>query len=221
MYQPGQGIGPGEILFSTLSQSIQKGGKGDLTIGTKGVEVKGSDEETGSGAGRMRDNDVFATRSTNYSQLAAKFLEKFPTENSTGWSLGTRGVMGMIAQEKDQAKKKTLEDYVIKLFNAVFPDSSYSADFSKAIRTADVKKAHYYYGLSNMQLYDKVKGGQQGYLFVDTSKGPPQTTYIENFTSVQKGLENGILKLKTSTPYIVAKRGQEKEIYPKVSAYPV
>ena len=45
MTQPGQGVGPGEILFSVFSQSIKKGGKGDLTLKSgKGIEVKGADE---------------------------------------------------------------------------------------------------------------------------------------------------------------------------------
>ena len=82
MTQPGQGIGPGEILFSVFSQSIKKGGKGDLTLKSgKGIEVKGADEASGSGEGRMRDSDLEAKRSPNYDKLVAKFLKKFPTEN--------------------------------------------------------------------------------------------------------------------------------------------
>ena len=69
-----------------------------------------------------------------------------------------------------------------------------------------------------------VKGGEgtgQAYLFVDTSKSPATTTYIDSFADGLTGLQKGILKMKVAgSPYIVAKAGKEEEIYPKISLYP-
>jgi hypothetical protein len=226
MTQPGQGIGPGEILFSVFSQSIKKGGKGDLTLKSgKGIEVKGADEASGSGEGRMRDSDLEAKRSPNYDKLVAKFLKKFPTDNKTGWSLGKRaGIMGLIANEPDARKKKILVDFAGQMVDAIFPQSSYVEELKQAIAAGDEQKANYFYGLSNMQMYHMVKGGGdegQAYLFVDTSNNPATTTYIENFSQTLAALEKGIVRLQIRTPYLIAKPGQTKEIYPKISLYPV
>ena len=225
-HQPGQGIGPGEILFSVLSKSLTKGGKGDLTLSTgKGIEVKGADEATGRGEGRMRDGDLEAQRSPNYDKLVAKFLKKFPTNNETGWSLGKRaGIMGLIANEQNPKNKKILIDFAGDIVDAIFPKSAYVRELKQAIAAGDEQKANYYYGLSNMQMYHMVKGGGdegQAYLFVDTSKTPATTTYIDNFSDTLAGLEKGILRLQIRTPYIIAKPGKTKEIYPKLSLYPV
>jgi len=225
MHQPGQRTGPGEILFSVLSKSITKGGKGDLTLSNgKSIEVKGADEATSAGAGRMRDSDVYKMRSPKYSALAQKFLKKFPTNNNTGWSLGTRsGVMGLIKNEQNPKNKKILIDYVGQLVDAIFPQGGYTSELKKAIADGDDQKALYYFGLSNMQQYHIAKGGEgagQSYLFIDTSKNPASTVYLDSFGDALAGLEKGVLKMKTGTPYIVAKPGQEQEIYPKISLYP-
>ena len=192
-HQPGQGIGPGEILFSVLSKSLTKGGKGDLTLSTgKGIEVKGADEATGKGEGRMRDGDLEAQRSPNYDRLVAKFLKKFPTNNDTGWSLGKRaGIMGLIANEQNPKNKKILINFAGDMVDAIFPKSSYIRELKQAIAAGDEQKANYYYGLSNMQMYHMVKGGGdegQAYLFVDTSKSPATTTYIDNFSDTLAGV---------------------------------
>ena len=226
MTQPGQGIGPGEVLFSVFSQSIKKGGKGDLTLKSgKGIEVKGADEASGSGEGRMRDSDLEARRSPNYDKLVAKFLKKFPTDNKTGWSLGKRaGIMGLIANEQNPRNKKILVDFAGQMVDAIFPESSYVEELKKAIAAGDEQKANYYYGLSNMQMYHMVKGGGdegQAYLFVDTSKSPATTTYIDNFSQTLAALKKGIVRLQIRTPYLIAKPGQTKEIYPKISLYPI
>ena len=97
MTQPGQGVGPGEVLFSVFSQSIKKGGKGDLTLKSgKGIEVKGADEASGKGAGRMRDADLEKVRNPAYAKLAADVLKKFPTDKATGIGLGNAGIMGLM-----------------------------------------------------------------------------------------------------------------------------
>ncbi len=225
MHQPGQRTGPGEILFSVFSKSITKGGKGDLTLSNgKSVEVKGADEASGKGAGRMRDSDLYRVRKPAYAKLASDFLKKFPTNNATGIGLGRAGIMGMIAKQTNEKNKKVLVDYAGKLFDAIFPQGGYSDEFKQAVASGDSEKAHYYYGLSNMQQYHIVKGGEgtgQAYLFVDTSKSPATTTYIDSFADGLTGLQKGILKMKVAgSPYIVAKAGKEEEIYPKISLYP-
>jgi hypothetical protein len=223
MTQPGQGVGPGEVLFSVFSQSIKKGGKGDLTLKSgKGIEVKGADEASGKGAGRMRDADLEKVRNPAYAKLAADVLKKFPTDKATGIGLGSAGIMGLM--KKFPKQRNYLIDRTIKLFDALFPQGGYSKEFKQALEADDVKNAHYYYGLSNMQQYHIVKasGGQdQAYLFVDTANSPATTTYIDSFADGLAGLKKGVLKMKIAgSPYIVAKVGREKEAYPKVSLYP-
>jgi len=226
MHQPGQRTGPGEILFSVFSKSITKGGKGDLTLANgKSVEVKGADEATGKGAGRMRDSDLYRVRKPVYAKLAQEFLKKFPTNNASGISLGKAGIMGMIAKETNAKNKKILVNYAGKLFDAIFPQGGYGDEFRQAVETGDIQKAHELYGLANYQQYHIVKGGEgtgQAYLFVDTAKSPATTTYVDSFADALAGLNKGILKMKVpSSPYIVAKPGKEEEIYPKISVYPV
>jgi hypothetical protein len=224
MTQPGQGIGPGEVLFSVFSQSIRKGGKGDLTLKSgKGIEVKGADEATGKGSGRMRDADLEKVRNPAYDKLAADVLKKFPTNRSTGIGLGNAGIMGLM--KKFPKQRNYLIDRTVKMFDALFPQGGYSKEFKQALSADDVKKAHYYYGLSNMQQYHIVKasgGEDQAYLFVDTSNSPATTTYVDSYADGLAGLKKGVLKMKIAgSPYIVAKPGQTKEAYPKVSLYPV
>ena len=208
MTQPGQGVGPGEVLFSVFSQSIKKGGKGDLTLKSgKGIEVKGADEASGKGAGRMRDADLEKVRNPSYAKLAADVLKKFPTDKATGIGLGSAGIMGLM--KKFPKQRNYLIDRTIKLFDALFPQGGYSKEFKQALEADDVKNAHYYYGLSNMQQYHIVKasGGQdQAYLFVDTANSPATTTYIDSFADGLAGLKKGVLKMKIAgSPYIVAK----------------
>jgi hypothetical protein len=225
MTQPGQGVGPGEILFSVFSQSIKKGGKGDLTLKSgKGIEVKGADEASGSGAGRMRDSDLEKVRKPEYDKLVANFLKKFPTKNVSGIGLGKAGIMGLMM--KFPAQRNFLIDSAVKLFDALFPEGGYANEFRQALEADDVKKAEYYYGLSNMQQYNIVKastsGQDQAYLFVDTSNSPATTTYVDSYADALAGLNKGILRMKIAgSPYIVAKPGRTKEAYPKVSLYPV
>ena len=224
MTQPGQGVGPGEILFSVFSQSIKKGGKGDLTLQSgKGIEVKGADEASGSGAGRMRDSDLEKVRSPAYDKLVADFIKKFPTKNVSGIGLGKAGIMGLMKKFPNQ--RNYLIDTAVKLFDALFPQAGYAKEFRQALEADDIKKAEYFYGLSNMQQYHIVKasgGTDQAYLFVDTSNSPATTTYVDSFADGLAGLKKGILKMKIAgSPYIVAKPGRTKEAYPKVSLYPV
>ena len=224
MTQPGQGVGPGEILFSVFSQSIKKGGKGDLTLKSgKGIEVKGADEASGSGAGRMRDSDLEKVRSPAYDKLVADFIKKFPTKNVSGIGLGKAGIMGLM--KKFPKQRNYLIDRAVKLFDALFPQGGYAKEFRQALEDDDIKKAEYFYGLSNMQQYHIVKasgGTDQAYLFVDTSNSPATTTYVDSFADGLAGLKKGILKMKIAgSPYIVAKPGRTKEAYPKVSLYPV
>ena len=224
MTQPGQGVGPGEILFSVFSQSIKKGGKGDLTLKSgKGIEVKGADEASGSGAGRMRDSDLEKVRSPAYDKLVADFIKKFPTKNVSGIGLGKAGIMGLM--KKFPKQRNYLIDRAVKLFDALFPQGGYAKEFRQALEADDIKKAEYFYGLSNMQQYHIVKasgGTDQAYLFVDTSNSPATTTYVDSFADGLAGLKKGILKMKIAgSPYIVAKPGRTKEAYPKVSLYPV
>ncbi len=224
MTQPGQGVGPGEILFSVFSQSIKKGGKGDLTLKSgKGIEVKGADEASGKGAGRMRDADLEKVRNPAYDKLVADFLKKFPTKNVSGVGLGKAGIMGLMM--KFPKHRNWLIDNAVKLFDALFPQGGYAKEFKQALEADDIKKAEYFYGLSNMQQYHIVKasgGTDQAYLFVDTSNSPATTTYVDSYADGLAGLNKGILKMKIAgSPYIVAKPGRTKEAYPKVSLYPV
>jgi len=224
MTQPGQGVGPGEILFSVFSQSIRKGGKGDLTLDSgKGIEVKGADEATGKGAGRMRDADLERVRNPAYDKLVVDFLKKFPTKNISGVGLGKAGIMGLM--KKFPKQRNWLIGSAVRLFDALFPQGGYLKEFKQALEADDIKKAEYYYGLSNMQQYHIVKGGKgqdQAYLFVDTANNPATTTYIDSFADGLAGLNKGILKMKIAgSPYIVAKPGRTQEAYPKVSLYPV
>ncbi len=224
MTQPGQGVGPGEILFSVFSQSIKKGGKGDLTLDSgKGIEVKGADEATGKGAGRMRDADLEKVRNSVYDKLVVDFLKKFPTKNISGIGLGKAGIMGLMVKFPKQ--RNWLIDSAVKLFDALFPQGGYAKEFRQALEAGDIKKAEYFYGLSNMQQYHIVKasrGTDQAYLFVDTANNPATTTYIDSFADGLAGLKKGVLKMKIAgSPYIVAKPGRTQEAYPKVSLYPV
>ena len=121
----------------------------------KGIEVKGADEASGSGAGRMRDSDLEKVRKPEYDKLVADFIKKFPTQNVSGIGLGKAGIMGLM--NKFPKQRNYLIDSAVKLFDALFPQGGYAKEFRQALEADDLKIAQYYYGLSNMQQYHIVK----------------------------------------------------------------
>jgi hypothetical protein len=180
MFQPGQRIGPGEILFATHSKELIKGTKGDLTVVATGqeIEVKGGIEY-----GRFRDDDILPK--PTYYNKASQFEKKYKgivplVTSGIGYSALIQGI------NKDPQKSNSIMIDVEEVINDLFPANPYTGEILKAIKSGDAKKANNLHGYANLDAYfkAKTKDGGMGILFVNAKEGTATTSYAENLSQL-------------------------------------
>jgi hypothetical protein len=208
MYQPGQRIGPGEILFSTHSKNLTKGIKGDLSVisDNREIEVKG-----GKTAGRFSDDDV-KTNVAAYSTAASKFIKKYSSliksAGKSGYSM-EHIVAGMNANP-DKAKEIVTD--AISVIGALWgADNKYLSGIKKALTNKNASEAAYYHGLANLEIYFGAKAKGMGILFVHAGKTPAKTNYAD---SLEDLLNVSNISAKSAYP-ISLRHG---EAFPKITA---
>jgi hypothetical protein len=209
-YVSPQRVGPGEVLFTVMSKSITKGTKGDLQIGAplnKEVEVK-----AGKTSGRFRDGDITKLQSPNLRTLQTKWISKYGKPIATGWSINH--IVDLIKRTDEEADQ-VLNDFM-KIFSAIFPNSSYAKDVKTALAGGNVESAKKFYSLANLEIYFKAKGEKaMGFLFINSRKYPFTTCYIDSYDDIIRGADNA-LNIVSSLPYPIDASGNNEE-YPKIS----
>jgi hypothetical protein len=208
-YQPGQRIGPGEILFATHSKNLTKGTKGDLSVisDNREIEVKGGTVA----AGRFSDDDV-KTNIAPYSAAVANFMKKygalFKGATKSGYSM-EHIVAGMNANP--DIADEILSDAVSTIGALWGSSNKYLPSIEKALRSKDAKSALYYHGMANLEIYFGAKTAGMGILFIRAGKTPAQTNYAGS-------LENllAVTNVNVSSAYPITPRAGEA--FPKISA---
>lgn len=211
MYQPGQGLGPGEILFAIHSRELSKKGKGDLTIVPDGdlIEVKG-----GASAGRFTDRDFGVSPDTI--NIARDFEKKFgkiiPYQGSTGSNYAE-----IIKALQDPANEKFTADilgFLQRSLQSYFGDSKYIPKIMAQVQRGNEKATRQLHAYANMEAYFGTKGGaKEGILFIQTRSQPPVTAYADSVESLKKGAD---LTVSTIYPISHAAAGP----FPKIGAVP-
>ena len=201
-YQPAQGIGPGEILLATMSKSLTKKGKGDLTLADGSqIEVKGGRFE-----GRFRDRETNPT--AEYPGLVQAFLNKYPTKNKSGMAYGE--LIGVYNQT--QNKNEFVKDFT-KIINSLFPNNEYTKKIVDAVKKGDVPLAVRNHGIANLKQYFDIKQGKLGVLFINAATEPATTSYVNGFDDIVSGVKSGSLNLNVRTAYVISPKGEQ---YPKI-----
>lgn len=208
MYQPGQRIGPGEILLSTHSKNLTKGVKGDLTVisDNREIEVKG-----GKTAGRFSDDDVKANIAP-YSTSVSNFMQKYGSlikgAGKSGYSM-EHIVAGMNANP-DMAND-IVSDAVATIGALWGSDNKYLPEIEKALRSKDPNTALYYHGMANLDLYFGAKAAGMGILFIHAGNTPAQTNYADSLEDLLN-----VSNISVSSAYPISPR--PAEAFPKISA---
>lgn len=208
MYQPGQRIGPGEILFSTHSKNLTKGVKGDLTVlsDNREIEVKG-----GKTAGRFSDDDV-KTNIAQYSAAVSNFIKKYGSlikgAGKSGYSM-EHIVAGMNANP-DQANE-IASDATATIGALWGADNRYLPEIEKALKSKDPKNALYFHGLANLDIYFGAKAAGMGILFIHAGSTPARTNYADSLEDLVN-----ISNINVSSAYPISPR--PAEAFPKISA---
>jgi hypothetical protein len=208
MYQPGQRIGPGEILFSTHSKNLTKGTKGDLSVisDNREIEVKG-----GKTAGRFSDDDV-KTNIAPYSASVSNFMKKYGAlikgAGKSGYSM-EHIVAGM------NANPDIANDIVADAVSAISAlwgsDNKYLPSIEKALASKNARDALYYHGLANLEIYFGAKAAGMGILFVHAGKTPARTNYADSLEDLL-----AVSNISVSSAYPISPR--PAEAFPKISA---
>jgi hypothetical protein len=207
MYQPGQRIGPGEILFSAHSKDLTKGKKGDLTVISSGQEIEVKGGKTG---GRFSDDDV-KNNSTAYLNNVQTYLKKwgpiFGKPGKSGYSMAH--VVGAIKHNPDKAEEiiKDTSDTIGSLFG----ESEHIQSIEQELRNGNAEQALYYHGLANLHIYFGAKVSGMGILFIDAGKQPAETNYADNLPELLKVCQ---VIVKSAYP-ITTRIG---EAFPKITA---
>lgn len=209
-YVSPQRVGPGEILFTVMSKSITKGTKGDLQVGeplNKEVEVK-----AGKTSGRFRDGDITKLQSPDLRNLQTEWINKYGKPINTGWSINH--IIEKV-KESNEDSSQVLNDFM-KIFNAIFPNSSYANDVKSAIAGGNSEAAKKFYSLANLEIYFKAKGEKaMGFLFINSKKYPFTTCYIDSYDDIVRGADDA-LNIVSSLPYPIDASGNNEE-YPKIA----
>lgn len=208
MYQPGQRIGPGEILFSTHSKNLTKGTKGDLSVisDNREIEVKG-----GKTAGRFSDDDV-KTNIAPYSAAVSNFTKKYGSlikgAGKSGYSM-EHIVSGMNANP--DVANDIATDAVATIGALWGSGNKYLPEMEKALRSKNARDALYYHGLANLELYFGAKAAGMGILFVHAGKTPARTNYADSLEDLL-----AVSNISVSSAYPISPR--PAEAFPKISA---
>lgn len=208
MYQPGQRIGPGEILFSTHSKNLTKGTKGDLTVisDNREIEVKG-----GKTAGRFSDDDV-KTNIAPYSAAVSNFMKKYSSiikgAGKSGYSM-EHIVAGMNANP-DMAED-IVKDAVATIGALWGTNNSFLPKIKEALESKNPSNALYYHGLANLEIYFGAKQAGMAILFIHAAKSPAGTNYADSLTDLLN-----VTNISVSSAYPISPR--PAEAFPKITA---
>ena len=208
MYQPGQRVGPGEILFSTHSKNLTKGTKGDLSVisDNREIEVKG-----GKTAGRFSDDDV-KTNIAPYSAAVAKWIGKYSSlikgAGKVGYSM-EHIVAGMNANP-DRADE-IVSDTVSAIGALWGSENKHLPNIEKALKDKNPKEALYFHGLANLEIYFGAKAAGMGILFVHAGKLPAKTSYADSLEDLL-----AVSNITVTAAYPISPR--PAEAFPKISA---
>jgi hypothetical protein len=208
MYQPGQRIGPGEVLFSTHSKNLTKGTKGDLSVisDNREIEVKG-----GKTAGRFSDDDV-KTNIAPYSSSVQNFIKKYGSvitgAGKSGYSM-EHIVAGMNANP--ELADEIVSDAVSTIGALWGSNNSYLSSIENSLRSKNPKDALYYHGLANLEIYFGAKAAGMAILFIHAGKSPAQTNYADSLEDLLK-----VTNVSVSSAYPISPR--PAEAFPKITA---
>lgn len=185
MYQPGQRIGPGEILFATHSKTLIKGQKGDLTVMNMEGEPAGEIEvKGGRDAGRFTDDDleISAAYKSKVEQWKKKWAvdnpdynDPFPYTQKSGTGYGP--LAGWLAKNPDKVDE-VLTD-LKSILDSLFPRSTRNDNIIQSLKNGQAKAAAEYHALANIEEYFAVKKGGMGILFINAKANPPKTSYAD------------------------------------------
>ena len=206
LFQPGQRIGPGEMLLAIHGKRLTKGDKGDIITaeGTE-VEVKG-----GKTPGRFKDQDLMGNVSaydTKVSTFLEKYKELFPGVTKSGLTMAH--LVDCIKNNRHLAHDiaRDAADTICTLWN--------DDEFKKAIETALLAEepdlALHFHGLANLKTYFKVKNSKMALLFIDASVRPAATHYVASFDDLKK---HSNIKVTSAYPISLGAR----ESFPKITA---
>ena len=202
LYQPEQGIGPGEILFATHSKELMKGSKGDLLIidSQTPIEVKG-----GVYKGRFKDDDI--KPSPDYYNKANTFMKKYSKQiqippSGVNYTKLTDAIHN--AEINKQIRNQMYKDFQ-SIITDLFPQNAYTKEIIKAVKSNDSKKALNFHGMANLDAYFRAKQaeGGMGILFIDRKGGTTKTSYAENLPALLKGFN---LSVDTAYPISTTER---------------
>ena len=214
MFQPGQRIGPGEILLATHSKTLIKGDKGDLTVMGMGGEPAGEIEvKGGKYAGRFTDDDLTPSAAylTKVDQWAQKYtvIPGFPYTQKSGTSYGP--LAKWLASNQDKAKE-VLED-LKSVLSALFPRATRIDNIIQSMKSGQAKGAGDFHALANIEEYFAVKKGGMGILFINAGASPPKTSYADNLEELLAGST-----IKQFGAYPVSKN--KTAPFPKITVIP-
>jgi hypothetical protein len=208
MYQPGQRIGPGEILFSTHSKNLTKGTKGDLSVisDNREIEVKG-----GRTAGRFSDDDV-KTNIAPYSASVSNFMKKYGAvikgAGKSGYSM-EHIVAGMNANP--ELANDIATDAVATIGALWGSNNNYLPEIEKALRGKNPRDALYYHGLANLEIYFGAKAAGMAILFIHAAKSPAKTNYADSLEDLLN-----VCNVSVSSAYPISPR--PAEAFAKITA---
>ena len=211
VYQPGQRIGPGEILFAVHSKNLTKGKKGDLIVisDNREIEVKGGTVA----AGRFSDDDVKANVAP-YSSAVSNFMKKYGAvikvkgAGKSGYSM-EHIVAGMNANP--ELADDIATDAIATIGALWGSNNSYLPKIEEALRGKNPSNALYYHGLANLEIYFGAKTAGMGILFIRAGKTPAQTNYADSLEELLS-----VSNISVSSGYPISPR--PGEAFPKISA---
>jgi len=185
MYQPGQRIGPGEILLATHSKTLIKGQKGDLTVMSMQGEPAGEIEvKGGKDAGRFTDDDLelSAAYKTKVEQWKQKWAVKNPKYN-TPFEYKEKSGTGYGPLVKWLSQNPDFVDEVLtdlkSILDSLFPKSTKIDNIIQSVKNGNPLEARRYHALANIEEYFAVKKGGMGILFINAKANPPKTSYAD------------------------------------------
>ena len=201
------GIGPGEFALAVLSQRIsgmgasagEDGGKGDLVVDGKPVELK----TTRKNAARFNDRQV--TTSNEYKSLVTQFFTKYAEKFAELESNGTKVKVGSGMQQAHVAAflkaVPEAQDEIANIISNIFTNiPAVGGNITTMLKSGDINGAMQLIAQANVNNYlvkKRQSGNLSGILFIDLKK---QTF---NFIEDVKDLEGSGLRLHAKTNYLV------------------
>ena len=201
------GIGPGEFALAVLSQRIsgmgasagEDGGKGDLVVDGKPVELK----TTRKNAARFNDRQV--TTSNEYKSLVTEFFARYKDKIAELESNGTKVKVGSGMQQAHVAAflkaVPEAQDEIGNIISNIFTNlPPIGGKIASLLKSQDINGAMQLIAQANVSNYlvkKRQSGNLAGILFIDLKK---QTF---NFIEDVKDLQGSGLRLHAKTNYLV------------------